>query len=104
MRIQANERYCGIRFLELRKALKRLPELWRTDLLAVVVDIGPKAAIELASQMHRDGYIEQPRSGESGWWCVTEKGHALSHATAARLLHRRTADAALGDFWNGLPQ
>lgn len=98
MRIQANEQYCGIRFVKLRQALKRLPELWRTDLLADVFDNGPKAAIQLASQMHRDGYIEQAKSGESGWWLLTEKGHALSHATAAALLRRRTGEEAVARF------
>lgn len=100
MRITAEQLIAGYPALEVREFVRRyrLTE-FSAETAQHFLAVSPRVAASFIKKLADLGFVEAiGKSGRRRFFQVTTSGHALANASAARPIHRRTADRALRQF------
>jgi DNA-binding MarR family transcriptional regulator len=100
MRIEPNEIIAGMPATQTRALLRRIDEGRITpEVVAELLTCRKIRASRIIRQLEAEGYVTAKRDRHLGdHWESTVKGKALAAATAARPLHRETAERLVADL------
>ena len=104
MKINSDDYILGISIVRIRELFRHHNQnhiaAFGTQNIARYLHLETEMAERLAHELEQQGYIDKkPRySEEDQIWQITMKGNALSLASAAKPITRKTADKAVADF------
>jgi hypothetical protein len=94
MRIEKDQMIAGGPAREIRRFMRTAAGcIIRIPMAADTLRLSNDDARQLLRKMEEEGWIAAKR----GYWEATEKGHALTMATAAKSLHRKTAERLVAE-------
>jgi predicted nucleotidyltransferase len=99
MQIDSNTEIAGVPILEVRRFLRetRPSCCWSERWLTGILHLSDRRCKAVVAQLLGAGYIERSQTSEDGWQ-NTVKGNALASASAAKPLHRQSAQKKLDEF------
>ncbi len=96
MHIDPKAEIAGLPALAVRRFFRRSRSYsWEPTRLQREFRLAPERAEQVITELHRLGFIEPDPHLPGSRWRLTVKGNGLAMASAARPLHRRTADQKL---------
>lgn len=101
MRINTGDFLAGQPILLIRDYLRyvQLRDWWTIDFLTDRLNVSESTARKIIKELLKQGYIEESKSfNREKAWVNTIKGNSLAMASAAKPIHRKTADDILLKF------